>query len=358
MSIIERNNVEEDESFFYAIELRSLVVLPMSLFATIELGVFEILAKAGDGAKLSSSDIVSHLPTKNLDAPMMLDRILTLLASHSVLDCVVVGEGSSMRKLYSLSPVSKHFLLEAHGASSHAIMKLGLDKVFLESWFELKNAVLEGGSAFKRAHGMNVFEYGKLDPRFGEVFNSVMYNQAIVVTKKLIESYKGFENNIETLVDVGGGCGVTISLIVSKYPQIKAINFDLPHIIKNAPTYPGVEHVAGDMFEKIPNGDAIFMKWILHDWNDEDCVKILKKCYEATPSNGKVINVDMVVPIMAETTHEAKSIFQSDLVMLSQIPGGKERNQHEFQTIANAAGFKTINFACPIGNVRVMEFIK
>ncbi|KAF4363786.1 hypothetical protein F8388_000451 [Cannabis sativa] len=252
MSMMERNNVEEDESFFYAVELRSSVVLPMSLFATIELGVFEILAKAGDGAKLSSSDIASHLPTENPDAPMMLDRILTLLASHSVLDCVVVGESSSMRKLYSLSPVSKHFLLEAHGASSHAIMKLGLDKFWKE----------------------------------------------------------------------------------------------------------GVEHVAGDMFEKIPNGDAIFMKWILHDWNDEDCVKILKKCYEATPSNGKVINVDMVIPIMAETTHEAKSIFQSDLVMLSQIPGGKERNQHEFQAIAYAAGFKTINFACPIGNVRVMEFIK
>ncbi|KAM6573922.1 hypothetical protein CsatA_022249 [Cannabis sativa] len=355
---IERNNVEEDESFFYAVELRSSVVLPMSLYATIELGVFEILAKASDGAKLSSSDIASHLPTKNPDAPIMLDRILTLLASHSVLNCVVVGEGSSMRKLYSLSPVSKHFLPKEDGVSSHALMKLGLDKVSLESWFELKTAVLEGGTTFKRAHEMNVFEYGKSDPRFGKVFNSAMYNQATIVTKKIIESYKGFENNIETLVDVGGGFGVTISLIVSKYPQIKAINFDLPHVIKNAPTYPGVEHVEGDMFEKIPNGDAIFMKWILHDWNDEDCVKILKKCYEAIPSNGKVIVVDMVVPIMAETTHEAKSIFQLDLVMLSQIPGGKERNQHEFQAIANAAGFSTINFACSIENVKVIEFIK
>ncbi|TYH41042.1 hypothetical protein ES332_D12G289000v1 [Gossypium tomentosum] len=56
------------------------------------------------------------------------------------------------------------------------------------------------------------------------------------------------------------GTGATLSMIVSKYPTIKGINFDLPHVIENAPTCPGVEHVGGDMFASVPKGDAIFMK--------------------------------------------------------------------------------------------------
>ncbi|KAK4849017.1 hypothetical protein QYF36_019884 [Acer negundo] len=81
----------------------------------------------------------------------------------------------------------------------------------------------------------------------------------------------GFEN-VKQLVDVGGGLGVTLKAVTAKYPHIKGINFDLPHVIQRAPNYPGVEHVGGDMFESVPKGDAIFMKWILHDWSDEHCL--------------------------------------------------------------------------------------
>ncbi|CBI34619.3 unnamed protein product, partial [Vitis vinifera] len=73
----------------------------------------------------------------------------------------------------------------------------------------------------------------------------------------------GFEG-LKPLVDVGGGNGSILNVIVSKYPSIKGINFDLAPVIEKSPSYPGVEHVAGDMFTSVPNGDAIFMKWILH----------------------------------------------------------------------------------------------
>jgi caffeic acid 3-O-methyltransferase len=93
----------------------------------------------------------------------------------------------------------------------------------------------------------------------------------------------------------------------------------------------GVEHVGGDMFRRVPKGDAIFMKvsfiislfgvkcfatkmrkdviingyflqWILHDWSDEQCLKLLKNCYDATPNDGKVIVVEAVLPAMPEIT--------------------------------------------------------
>ncbi|MED6184504.1 Flavone 3'-O-methyltransferase 1 [Stylosanthes scabra] len=141
---------------------------------------------------------------------------------------------------------------------------------------------------------MNTFEYTSVDSRFNDVFNKSMLNHTAIVMKRVLECYEGF-NNINTLVDVGGGLGINLKLITSKYPNINAINFDLPHVIDHAPSYAGVKHVGGDMFESVPNGDVIFMKWILHDWSDEQCMKVLKNCHKAIPEDGKVIVVDTIL---------------------------------------------------------------
>ena len=114
----------------------SFYILPMALQSANELGVFYILAEAGPDAKLSPSQIVAHLPTKNLDAAMMLDRILRMLASHSVLNrSMVADDFRSSQKLYSLSPVSKHFVHNEDGVSLGPFMALIQDKVFIKSWF-------------------------------------------------------------------------------------------------------------------------------------------------------------------------------------------------------------------------------
>lgn len=78
-----------------------------------------------------------------------------------------------------------------------------------------------------------------MDSRFNQVFNTAMINHSTIITKKVLECYKGFEE-VKRLVDVGGGLGITINLITSKYPHIKGINFDLPHVIEDAPSYPGM----------------------------------------------------------------------------------------------------------------------
>ena len=103
---------------------------------------------------------------------------------------------------------------------------------------QLKEAILEGGIPFNRVHGMSAFEYPRIDPKFNQVFNAAMSNCTRLLAKQLLISYKGFQH-INKLVDVGGGLGTTLSFIVSKYPNIQGINFDLPHVIKEAPSYPG-----------------------------------------------------------------------------------------------------------------------
>ncbi|KAJ0052770.1 hypothetical protein Pint_00679 [Pistacia integerrima] len=348
-----RYDEEKEESFAYAIQLATGSVLPMTLKAAIDLDIFEIIAKAGPGAKLSASEIASQMSAQSKDAPMMVDRILRLLSSHSVLTCYVVG----LERLYGLAPVSKYFLRDQNGVSLSPLMALIQDKVFMDSWAQLKDAVLEGGVPFDRVHGTHAFEYPGLDARFNEVFNSAMFNHTTIVINEILQVYKGFES-IKQLVDVGGGLGITLKAITSRYPHVTAINFDLPHVIQHAPQYPGIEHVGGDMFESVPKGDAIFMKWILHDWSDEHCLKLLKNCYKSIPEEGKVIVVEGILPVMADTKVTSKAVSQTDVVMMTQNPGGKERTKHEFMALATEAGFSGIRYECFVCNFWVMEFYK
>ncbi|KAK7258434.1 hypothetical protein RIF29_24011 [Crotalaria pallida] len=355
------NKVEkEDSDYDTAMQWVCSIVFPMVLRSAIGLGVFEILAKAGEGAKLSAKDIAIEIGTSNKEAPTMLERLLRLLASHSVLNCHVPqdhAQNNNNNNLYSLTPASKYFVKDADGLSGGSGLTLVMDKVFYESWGELEGAIREGGIPFNRVHGMHAFEYPSVDPRFNEVFNIAMNSDTTITMKRILEVYKGFEH-INRLVDVGGGLGFNLKLITSKYPNVKGINFDLLHVIEHAPTYDGVEHVGGDMFESVPTGDVIFMKWILHDWSDEHCLKLLKNCYKAIPDDGKIILVETILPILPETTTYAKNAYFFDLLMLSQNPGGKERTKQEFEEMAKASGFNGIKFICRVNCFWVMEFFK
>lgn len=85
---------------------------------------------------------------------------------------------------------------------------------------------------------MNAFEYPATDPRFNKIFNQAMHEHSTIFMKKILEKYNGFEG-VKSLVDVGGGKGASLKMILSKHPSIKAFNFDLPHVIKEALTIPG-----------------------------------------------------------------------------------------------------------------------
>ncbi|CAJ2636284.1 unnamed protein product [Trifolium pratense] len=340
----EAQELEDEESFSYAIQLCNSSVFPMALQSAAELGIFDVLQEAGKGAQLSAEEIAARLSCNNLDAPKMLDRILALLASHDVLKCLVIQDQQklgSIHRLYSMAPVAKFFAPNSDGVSLGPLMSLNQDKVFLASW----------------VHGTHASGYASLDSRFNHVFNKAMINHTSIVMKKVLESYKGFDD-IKRLVDVGGGLGVNIKLITTKYPQIEGINFDLPHVIQRAPSYPGVEHVGGDMFESVPKGDAIFMKCMLHGWSDEHCLKLLKSCYDAIPNDGKVIVLEALIPIVPENSHAAKYTSQLDVLMMTQSRGGKERTKQEFIDLATKVGFSGIRFECFVSNFWVMEFFK
>ncbi|KAI3883221.1 hypothetical protein MKW92_039536 [Papaver armeniacum] len=358
--------------------LGKLICIPMALRAAMELNVFQIISKFGPDAKVSASELVSKIPkaSRNPDAAMYLDRILRLLGASSILSvstrmnsgghCHVnqnnggTGDHAVVpERVYGLTSASYCLVpREEDEVSLVPLLVLQSDKVIVDSFFKLKEMVMEKDVVpFDAAHGTSIFEYACKEPRLNKVFNEGMGAFSVVVFEAVFKYYHGF-SGMKELLDVGGGIGTSISKIVSKYRSIRGINFDLPHVISVAPQYPGVEHVEGDMFEEVPKAQNMLLKWILHDYDDERCVKLLKNCWNSLQVGGKVMIIEFVVPDRLVNNAESFNALNSDLIMMALNPGGKERTVSEFNNLANAAGFvKSVPFLISEG-LHLIEFHK
>ncbi|KAK9093429.1 hypothetical protein Syun_028340 [Stephania yunnanensis] len=352
------NNTDDEEDFFFAMQLSSSVALSWALKAVVDLEVFEVLAKAGPGAYLSASEIiVSHHSPKNADrAAQMLDRILCLLVSHSVLSCSpVMLENGRVERQYGLTAAAKYLAMREDGLSMSWFLPLVLQKGYYTAWANLKHMVLEGGEVNEHSIAMDECE---MDPNIGKIYNKSQYSLTTVVMEKMMDIYKGFEG-LKSLIDVGGGVGTAGSFISRKYPSIKVINFDLPRVIEEALVIPGVEHVGGDMFESnIPKAEAIFMKNITHNWSDEHCLKLLRNCYEAVPDDGKVIIMEFITPQVPEPKHSMRNFYQLDVIVMAVSGGGKERDEEDFNVLGKKAGFASVKTACRAYGYWIIELRK
>jgi 16S rRNA G1207 methylase RsmC len=170
-------------------------------------------------------------------------------------------------------------------------------------------------------------------------------------------------SGISTLMDVGGGFGELISGILREYPSMRGILFDLPHCAEGASKHlsdAGVadrcEFIAGSFFESVPPGaDAIIMKSIIHDWNDERCKLILRNCHAALKRGDRLTVVDRVMPENLEPKAEHLSAVLSDLNML-RGPGGCERTESEFRALMAKGGF-SMRRVVPTGRHSVIEAV-
>ncbi|CAH8357619.1 unnamed protein product [Eruca vesicaria subsp. sativa] len=363
LSLIKEEQSAEEAVSLQADSLVTIMALPMVLKAALELGVIETLTAVDGDVWLSSYEIALRLPTKptNPEAPVLLDRMLIFLASHSILKyrMVETGENGKTKRVYAAAPICKFYSTRGDGSGSLApLFLLNLSEIYFKTWKHFKDVILEGKDAFTSAHGMSFFKYICWNGQFGEMFIESISDACTLTMKKVLEVYRGFED-VNTLVDVGGGLGTAISLVISKYPHIKGINLDITCVITHAPLYPGVENVSGDMFTEIPKGDAMFLKWILHCWNDEDCVKILKNCWRSLPETGKVIIVDVMKPTQPKIEDlYSNNAFAKDMVMLTFLSGGQERYFCEIEALAFASGFRRCEIICLAYSYSVIELHK
>ncbi|KAF7836154.1 isoliquiritigenin 2'-O-methyltransferase-like [Senna tora] len=356
---------EYDASFFSAMLGCFTQIHSAALNFAIEYKIFDIIAKENGGQHVSAIEVASQLPNsvQHSDLAFRLDRVLRLLATHSYLTCSYGansgGDTTQRERLYGISPVGKFFVSanEKTSGSVAFISSFLSYPALVDAWLNFKISIIDKDTSdvFNKVHGMPLFQYGEKDPRWSKLFNKAMENLSFIVMKKILETYKGFEG-ISTLVDVGGGTAQTLTMILSKYPSIKAINFDRPHVIQNALPHPGIEYVGGDMFASIPKGDAIMLKNVCLNWSDENIIKILRKCYEALPKHGKVIVLEVIMTEEVDESEEAKLIATIDNTMF--VHGGIERTEKEYEFLSKQAGFSSTKLACHALHQGIIEFYK
>jgi hypothetical protein len=255
--------------------------------------------------------------------------------------CASVGVFSEDReKRFSLTKLAEPLLSDAPNSLRAYAQVCATDWQF-QTWAELPYTIRTGRPAFEKVFGMSAFEYFWTHQKALKEFNDSMTSSSAFSSEAVLNSYDF--SAISKLVDVGGGQGLLLASILKKYPRMKGVLLDVPIVVEEArvliDSY-GVadrcERVGGDFFESVPEGgDAYIMKFILHDWNDEQCISILKNCHNAMQAGGKVLVVEMVLP---EGNEPSIGKFL-DLQMLLYTPGC-ERTETEYRMLFDKAGFE------------------
>lgn len=290
-------------------------------------------------AKLGLADLVKAGPKTAADLaaatnthPPSLFRVLRALASVGVL--------TQDEDRFGDTPLLQTLRSEVPG-SLRAFAMTELGEEHYPAWGELLHSVQTGGIAFDHAFGMDVWKYFGQHPDNAKIFNDAMSGMTAQANDALHAAYDF--GGIGTLMDIGGGHGGLITSILRRNPQMRGILFDSPQVIEGARSVieksdvaGRCDLIAGNFFESVPaGGDTHILKWIIHDWNDEQSVAILKNCHRALTENGKLILVEAVIPAGSEM-HFAKFMDLNMLVMT----GGRERTEAEFRDLYERAGFR------------------
>ena len=207
-------------------------------------------------------------------------------------------------------------------------------------WERLEDAVKTGQRTTVPALGREIFEWYGNHPEEAAAFSGAMHDLAAQVSAELTHLVDF--SSATKVVDVGGANGTLVSAVLRAFPQARGVLFELPHVLetaKKALAAAGVaercELVGGDFFQAVPRGDVMVLKQILHDWNDAQCVTLLKNCAASLPVGGRVLVVEMVVS--EDGTPSPAHLM--DVNMLVMLPG-KERTATEYAKLFAGAGLK------------------
>ncbi|GLJ19609.1 hypothetical protein SUGI_0354840 [Cryptomeria japonica] len=327
------------------------------LKSAILLNIPDIIAKAGPSASLTLHEIALELPTETPNLHY-LSRILTYLSTKGIFVQTQTSENPS-DILYGLTATTKMFFVRENNPRSFVpLLLMHTHPVLMTSWHHLHECVLQDSHGFEKAHGKDLWAYGKDDPLVNNVVNDCMSTLTNLAIEQIVSCYDGFKD-VKTLVDVGGGKGTALAHIVKAYPHIHGINFDLPHVVQTAPSIPGIENVGGSMFASIPSADAIFVKNVLIDWDEDKCEQILGNCHKALPENGRLIVAENIT--MEGSMSNKSTDIVTDLVMIVVANGGKERSEKDWKRLLQKSGFSVVRMVEPPGpfsKLKIIEAIK
>jgi O-methyltransferase domain/Dimerisation domain len=204
----------------------------------------------------------------------------------------------------------------------------------------LEETVRTGQPSFERVYGAPFFEYLAGHSDDAAVFNAAMSSSPDYLAA-IVGAYDF--SKFERIVDVGGGHGRLLAGILSANPRLCGVLYDLPAVVAGAsalrqePISQRCEIIGGDFFKAVPaEADAYMLKGIIHDWNDEAALKILKNCRRAIHPDGTLLLVEAV---LTPSTDPTKALM--DMLMMV-LTSGRERTESEFRSLVQEAGFSMV----------------
>jgi SAM-dependent methyltransferase len=326
-------------------QAREGLLPPQAVVVERTLALLEIRA-LGVAAELDVARLVGERPRTTADLaaatatdPDALDRVLALLAATGCFRRGRDGRWHNTR-------------LSAALCDDHEYAMRGWARFFaggrvLRIIAEADSAVATGGSATSAATGMGFFEWAhEGDPEFGRSFDAAMRDASASVARSL--SAVVDLDGVRTVCDVGGGTGMLLATLLAEHPALHGILFDLPAVVERAAPLlsgaaePGVADrvriVGGSFFDRLPAADRLVLVSVVHDWDDDRAVDILRSCRAALPDGGRVLLVETV----RDPDRPGFIDRHTDLLMLLLTGAGRERTAAELERLWQAAGLRSI----------------
>ncbi|MEO6512099.1 MAG: methyltransferase [Nocardioides sp.] len=290
-----------------------------AIAAAVDVGLVDALA----AGPLSAEDAAAAASTH----PDTTQRVLHALATAGV---VSEADGT-----FALTDVGEPLRSGVPGSLAPQAL-IQADPAVWDSWGNLAHTLRTGETAFSALHGKDVWAHRAEHPDRSATFDAFMTARSSMVAGAVAAAYD-FSGRTH-VVDVGGGQGTLLATVLRTQPDLTGAVFDQPHVV--APVAPPDlegrwSAVGGSFFESVPPADCYLLKWILHDWLDEECVTILRRCRESLEPGGVVLVVEL---LLDRPGHESATAWM-DMQMLV-VAGGRERTRAEYGALFSAAGLR------------------
>ena len=310
-----------------------------AIFAAAELGIADQLSDEPRSAKEVAQNVKTRAETTY--------RLMRALGSLGILE-------EHDNECFSLTDIGQ-FLKSDHHNSMRAYARfIGYESNW-RAWESLDESVRTGKTGYKLNYGMEIFDYLGKHPNAANVFNEAMVTTNHTVALQVASAYDF--TDIPTLVDVGGGTGALIAALLDANSDMRGMIYDMGHAAESANKFLGergllerCEFMMGDFFQEIPQTHGCILKSIIHDWDDEQSIRILRNCVKAIPADGKVLLVERIVPPTGQS-HISKLI---DLEMLA-LTSGLERTIEEYHVLFEQASLQVTRVITTAGASSIIE---
>lgn len=324
------------------LELAQGAWVTQALYAAATLRFADHLA---DGP-LSSDDVARRAGSD----PGATFRVLRALASKGVFRLRRDGR-------FSLTPLGRALRWDDAGTMAPMIAMVGSAEHW-EHWGHLVDAVRTGETAAEAVRGMPMFDYLETNPEYAARFNDAMTGVSKMAIAATVPAYDFTAHR--RIVDVGGGHGALLAAVLRSAPAAEGVLFDLPSVAAGAGPVLSAAGVSerctvtgGSFFEAVPDGgDAYLMKTIIHDWDDDKALAILRHVRSAITTGGRLLLFEMVLP---EGAPPHPGLFL-DLEMLVHA-GGRERTADEYSSLLARAGFRQLGVIPTGGPMSIVEAV-